>query len=88
MQSLLEMIAVASRQHHFVFLAVHVDRRFNYLADMCTRFQVLQDFEAVLPPGVVVPPDPGHLMTMCPERSPFGSSVVFSLPLAISAEGA
>ena len=37
---------------------------------------------------VVVPPDPGHLMTMCPERSPFGSSVVFSLPLAISAEGA
>ena len=85
MQALLEKVAVASRKHHFVFIAVHVDRRFNYLADMCTRFQVLQEFESVLPAGVRVPDDPGRLLSACPVGSPVGSSVVFSLPLKLAA---
>ena len=86
MQGLLEMIAEASRVHHFVLVAVHVDRRFNQLADLCTRFQVLDDFSAVLPPGVEV--GDVRWRKLCRNSSPASSSVVFSLPLRLSAGAA
>ena len=87
MQSLLEIIARSSRKHHFVFVAVHVDRRFNHLADLCTRFQVLDEFDALLPHGVTIPDDPERLLSTCPVASPCSRSVVFSLPLTLSVEG-
>ena len=87
MQSLLEIIARSSRKHHFVYVAVHVDRRFNHLADLCTRFQVLDEFDALLPHGVTIPDDPERLLSTCPVASPCSRSVVFSLPLTLSVEG-
>ena len=85
MQGLLERIAESSRRHCFVFVAVHVDRRFNYLADLCTRFQVLQEFNDYLPDGVSVPDKPGRLIRTCRTGSPCSSSRVFSLQLELSA---
>ena len=81
MQRLLERIAVSTLRHRFTMVAVHCDRRFNQLADMTTRFQVLDDFCALLPSDVRVPDEPNRLRRTCRTRSPGSSSVVFSLQL-------
>ena len=88
MQNLLEIISEASRRCCFVFLAVHTDRRFNALADMCTRFQVLDDFAAVLPPGVALPNANSRWRSVCRHSSPASSSKVFSLQLQLCAKTA
>ena len=82
LQLLLEELAELQELYSFLLCASHVDRRFNWLADMCTRWSCLQDFEAGLPHGVSVPLE--LCARVCRARCPGSGSVVYSLPLKLS----
>ena len=58
LMSLLRRLANAQCTHNFDVVAVHVSRKFNELADMLTRFQVLQEVADVLPDTVRLPDEP------------------------------
>ena len=79
LQLLLEELAELQELYSFLLCASHVDRRFNWLADMCTRWCSLQDFAAGLPSGVVV--DPALCARVCRTTCPGTGSTVYSLPL-------
>ena len=85
MQHLLEMLAERSRKMNFLLVASHVDRRFNWLADMTTRFVSFDQFVQVLPERVELDEVPS--ITTCRARCPGTRSPVFCVQLKISAPG-
>jgi len=85
LQAMLELLAECAREHNFLLVASHVDRRYNWLADMCTRFQVREEFSALLPAGVEVPSEKAASAVTCRIRCPGTQSQVFSLRLQLSA---
>ena len=79
MMALLRRIADAQCRHNFDIVCVHVNREFNTLADMCTRWEVPEDFAPHLPHGVVLPPMSS--VDVCRHASPTGRGDVFRLAL-------
>ena len=77
MMQLLRRLADAQCAHNFDCVACHVPRRFNDLADMCTRFQALAEFDNHLPLDVAVDPT----VKRCRCSSPADSSPVFAVRL-------
>ena len=76
---LLRRIADAQCRYNFEAVAVWVSRRYNDIADLCTRFQALAEFETHLPPGVAV----SDRVCVCRTSSPADGAPVYSARLLV-----
>ena len=86
MMRLLRIIGDALVLHRFALIAVHTKRRFNELADLCSRFVQVAEFneDGVLPVGVVADASLASLRR-CQHDSPLTNEPVYSLTLELRA---
>ena len=77
LMTLLRQLANAQCDHNADAIAVHVSRRFNELADLATRFQVLEEFAQYLPDDIACPVA-GQTQT-CRVASPADNAPVYKI---------
>ena len=81
---LLRRLADAQCTHNFQAVCVHVSRRFNDLSDLCSRFQVLSEFNDHLPSGITTAGEAA--VRVCRNVSPADSAPVFAVRLTSRGE--
>ena len=74
MMTLLRRLADAQRAHDFTVIASHVPRKYNDLADLATRFQVLAEWQSHLPEELAV----NTVISPCTTPSPADGANVYS----------